>query len=75
MHPVSLARAFRRAHGCSITWYRRRSRVRRAADLLTTAMPLADVAMESGFTDQSHFCRVFKVETGLTPSVYRRLAV
>ena len=76
MHPVSLARAFRREHGMSITCYRRRARVRRATTLLTTsAMPLAEVALESGFTDQSHFCRIFKTEMGVTPSAFRALAV
>jgi len=32
---------------------------------------LADIAMESGFYDQSHFCRQFKKHTGLTPRSYR----
>jgi AraC-like DNA-binding protein len=76
MHPVALARAFRREHGMSITCFRRRARVRRAAALLSaSAMPLADVALESGFTDQSHFCRIFKTEMGLTPAAFRMLTV
>jgi AraC-like DNA-binding protein len=72
MHPVALARAFRRAHGCSITSYRRRVRVRRAASLLGVK-PLADVAYECGFSDQSHFCRQFKLELGVTPAAFRGL--
>jgi AraC family transcriptional regulator len=75
MHPVALARAFRREFGCSITAYRRRMRVRRAMELLATGAPLADVALESGFADQSHLCRIFRAETGTTPSHFRRLAV
>lgn len=73
MHPVALARAFRRTHGCSITDVRRRSRVRRAASLIGSGMPLAEVALESGFSDQSHFCRQFKLEMGLTPAAFRGL--
>ena len=73
MHPIALARAFRRAHGCSITDVRRRSRVRRAASLIGSNMPLAAVALESGFSDQSHFCRHFKLELGLTPATFRGL--
>ena len=75
MHPVALARTFRRAHGCSITYYHRRARIRRAVELLTSSVPLAEIALESGFTDQSHFCRVFKTEMGVTPSSFRNIAV
>lgn len=32
---------------------------------------LADIALGSGFYDQSHFCRQFKKHTGLTPRQYR----
>lgn len=76
MHPVALARAFRREHGMSITCFRRRVRVRRATSLLSAGnLSLADVALESGFSDQSHFCRIFKTEMGVTPSAFRALAV
>lgn len=76
MHPVALARAFRREHGMSITCFRRRVRLRRATSLLSAGdLSLADVALESGFTDQSHFCRIFKTEMGVTPTTFRALAV
>ena len=72
MHPVALARAFRRELGCSLTAYRRRARIRRAIELLTsTRMPLAEIALESGFTDQSHLSRIFRAELGVTPSSFR----
>lgn len=32
---------------------------------------LTDVAYQSGFYDQAHFCRVFKSYTGLTAKAYR----
>jgi AraC family transcriptional regulator len=73
VHPVHLARQFRRAFGCSVGEYVRRARVdfaRRA--LLMTDAPLSEIALEAGFADQSHFSRVFKRETGLTPGEYRR---
>jgi len=76
MDPVALARAFRRALGCSITCYRRRAQLRRAASLLSESrMALADVALETGFADQSHFCRIFKREIGVSPARYRAFAV
>jgi AraC-like DNA-binding protein len=36
-------------------------------------MRIADVSAHFGFADQSHFCRIFKAETGLAPSAYRSL--
>jgi AraC-like DNA-binding protein len=34
---------------------------------------LAEVALAAGFADQSHFTRVFKNVTGITPGVYRQM--
>ena len=69
-----LARAFRRAHGETMGETLRRVRAKRAASLLaSTPMPLAEVAWTAGFADQSHFCRVFLSQSGMTPLAYRRL--
>lgn len=74
VHPVALARAHRRHFGCSITERLRARRVREAASLLGAAgCSLSSVAFRTGFADQSHFTRVFRSETGLTPGVYRSL--
>jgi AraC family transcriptional regulator len=73
--PAYLARAFRRQMGCTMSGYRRRVWVQEAADLLaSTDAPLVHVALAAGFADQSHLCRVFKAEMGLTPQAYRALA-
>jgi AraC family transcriptional regulator len=75
VHPVALARAHRRHFGESITDRIRGHRIRSAAHLLAdTRTPLGRVAYRVGFADQSHLCRVFKAETGLTPGRFRRLA-
>jgi AraC family transcriptional regulator len=75
VHPVALARAHRRHFGESITDRIRTHRIRAAAHLLSgTGTPLGQVAYSVGFADQSHLCRVFKAETGLTPGRFRRLA-
>ncbi len=72
MHPVSLARAFRRHTGCSITEYVRRRRIANACALIHQQdLPLAHIAAATGFADQPHFTRVFRTETGLTPAAYR----
>ena len=73
VHPATLARGFRRAYGCSVGAYLRRLRVARAARRLAESdAPLAEIALSAGFSDQSHFSNVFRRETGLSPSAFRR---
>jgi AraC family transcriptional regulator len=73
VHPVTLARAFRRAHACSVGEYVRRLRLERAAqELGETTRPIAEIAMTAGFADQSHFSNVFRRQTGMSPSAFRR---
>jgi AraC family transcriptional regulator len=73
VHPVHLARVFRRYHGTSLGSFVRRLRLDWAAARLSlTDEPLAAIAWMSGFADQSHFTRAFKKHTGETPGNYRR---
>lgn len=75
VHPVTLARGFRKAYGCSVGAYVRWLRVTRAARAVAeTDAPLAEIALAAGFADQSHFSNVFRRETGLSPSAFRRAA-
>jgi AraC family transcriptional regulator len=75
VHPVSLARAFRRHYGAPIGTVLRRRRVALAASRLEGGEePLCEVALGAGFADQPHLCRVFKATTGVTPLGFRRLA-
>jgi AraC family transcriptional regulator len=74
VHPVYLARSFRERYGVSIGEYLRRLRLEWAAAQLTaTDTPVAVIAAEAGFADQSHFTRAFKRHAGLTPGQYRRV--
>lgn len=74
VHPVHLARVFRRHFFISPAEYLRRCRVQRARLLLRkTSLPLVEVGLEVGFSDQSHFATAFKRETGMTPGLFRRL--
>ncbi len=71
--PISLAEGFRRAFDCSVGEYLRKKRVERAIEMLVGSdLPLGEIASGTGFCDQSHFVRVFKAQTGMTPSKYRR---
>lgn len=75
VHPVALARSFRRRFGCTMTRYAMRVRLRRAAHLLASgSAPIAGVAIESGFADQSHLCRAMREAFGLTPRAFRDAA-
>ena len=73
VHPVHLARTFRRFYGTSPSSYLRRIRLDWvAAQLVRSDDPLHLLARHAGFSDQSHLTRQFKRRTGLTPGQYRR---
>jgi AraC-like DNA-binding protein len=67
------SRAFKQSVGMSPHRYLLQRRIAAAADLIrNTDRPLAEVALNVGFSDQSHFTRVFARESGETPSAFRR---
>ncbi len=73
VHPAHLARTFKRVQGLPIGEYQRRLRINLACQALRDpSRPIAGIAEAFGFTDQSHFARVFRRLTGQTPSGYRR---
>jgi AraC family transcriptional regulator len=73
VHPVHLAREFRRAFGRSVGEYVRALRIEFACrQLAETDRSLAEIALEAGYADQSHFGRAIMQATGLSPSAYRR---
>ncbi len=72
VRPIQLARGFRARHDVSVGEYGRRARVEWAASEIARGnRPLAEVAAEAGFADQSHFTRLFKRYVGTTPGRYR----
>ncbi len=72
LHPVYLSRAFRDHVGRSVSECLTEARVRYAVRRLADPeASLAEIALDAGFADQSHFTRVFKRETGMTPGAYR----
>lgn len=66
------SRALRTSHGMSPQQLRRELRWRRALGLLHGDAALADIALDMGFADQSHFNRTVRAFTGLTPTGLRR---
>jgi AraC family transcriptional regulator len=72
VHPVHLAREFRKHYGCTMGDFVRRLRVDFACgELVKGDRTLAELSLSLGFFDQSHFCRTFKALTGVTPGEYR----
>jgi AraC-like DNA-binding protein len=66
-----LLRVFRAAVGLPPHAYVIQKRVDHARRLLLKGLPIADVSLEAGFADQSHFTRAFKRIVGITPGCYR----
>jgi AraC-like DNA-binding protein len=67
--PFVLLRAFEREVGLSPHAFQQQERVRHAMPMLRAGRPIAEVGARTGFADQSHFTRVFKQQTGVTPKV------
>jgi AraC family transcriptional activator of mar-sox-rob regulon len=68
-----LTREFRRYTGKSFIDYCNSRRVEKAALILASSKEsITRIALESGFSNLSHFHRQFKSIYGLTPAVFRR---
>ncbi|HMG92658.1 MAG TPA: chromate resistance protein ChrB domain-containing protein [Chryseolinea sp.] len=74
VHPSYLSREFSKYFDdLSFGDYIRKLRIEKATTLLTGSQySLAEIAYLTGFSDQSHFNRIFKKNIGITPSQYRR---
>ncbi|GAB3220029.1 chromate resistance protein ChrB domain-containing protein [Spirosoma arcticum] len=74
VNPAYVSRAFARYFDdLSFGEYIRKLRIEKALHLLdTTTYTLTQIAYLTGFSDQSHFTRIFKKQTGQNPSEYRK---
>ena len=70
LSPYHFLRTFRQITGLPPHAYLTQVRVERAKGLLLQGTPIAGVAAETGFVDQSHFTRRFKRIVGVTPGQY-----
>ena len=74
VHPVHFARVFRARFGCTVGDYVRRLRVEFACrQIVSTDLPLSQIACAAGFSDQSHLVKIFKRLRKLTPHEYRKI--
>ncbi len=73
MSPSHFSRMFTKHVGRSFVDFLNQMRVDRAAEFLVrTDKPLAMIAMDAGFLDQSYFTKVFRKYTDQSPGQYRR---
>jgi YesN/AraC family two-component response regulator len=73
MSPSHFSRLLKERTGRGFTDLLNQIRVDRAAELLRDAdLTLMEIALETGFTDQSYFTKVFRRHTSLTPREFRQ---
>jgi AraC family transcriptional regulator len=75
VHPMHLVREFRRYFQTTVGEYMRRQRIEYACRLLAASdIPLIEIALQAGFSHHSHFTRIFKRATGMTPTEFRAVS-
>jgi AraC family transcriptional regulator len=72
LSPYHFSRSFKEAVGVGPQRYVMQRRLERAKTLVRrSSQPLAAIAQEVGFVDQSHLTSIFRREIGMTPGRYR----
>ena len=73
LSPSYFVRVFGAAYGVSPHQYVQSRRLKKAERILSTErdVPLKAVAMDCGFSDQSHMTRLFQEKLSMTPKQYR----
>jgi Predicted sensor domain len=72
--PSYFSKLFKKVTGKNLINYVNEIRIEKGRNLLlTTNKPVGTIAFEVGFEDSGYFIKVFKAETGVTPSAYREM--
>ena len=69
----TLLRAFTKSKGVTPYSYLQNIRIGEAKKLLEQGLPPVEAALQTGFSDQSHFTNYFNRYIGLAPGVYREI--
>ena len=69
---VHLIRVFKKEFGLPIHSYILNKKVHKAKELLSSNIPISQIAQNSGFFDQSHLNRSFKRIFQITPKEYQK---
>ncbi|WNS41829.1 response regulator [Paenibacillus sp. MMS20-IR301] len=74
LHPDYINRLFKKETGQSMTEYLLQERMSLATELLVkTKLPVTTIAANIGYTNLSHFAKLFRKCTGINPNEYRQL--
>ncbi|WP_109436087.1 AraC family transcriptional regulator [Aquimarina sp. AU119] len=74
VHPTTISKNFRTYFQCTLGEYSRKLKIDRSLDLLKSKQhSLTEIAYICGFSDQSHFTRVFKSISGYLPKEYTKV--
>ncbi|SMX51224.1 AraC family transcriptional regulator [Actibacterium lipolyticum] len=71
MSRTNFNRMFRKETGSSPYQWILQAKVKHAQKYIQRGMPFAQIASATGFTDQAHFSRSFKLATGVAPGVWK----
>jgi AraC-like DNA-binding protein len=73
LSPSYFCRVFRRSSGYSPGTFVMRRRIAKAQELMLGGkIPLSQIAIQCGFSDQSHFCKAFHKNVGESHAAWRR---
>lgn len=73
MSPAQMYRQFQAEMGCTPTAYKNRLRIEQAKQMLRDDdLPVSEIAFLMGYENVAYFSKLFKRETGQTPSQYRK---
>ncbi len=71
VHPTTISKNFKRYFGCTLGEYTRKLKVNHSLSFLNSSQhSLTETAYLCGFSDQSHFTRIFKSMTGYLPKEF-----
>lgn len=74
LNPITISKHFPKYFGCTLGEYMRRIKINRSLSLIhSSSENLTEIAMQCGFSDQSHFIRTFKNQTGFLPKQFQKL--
>lgn len=74
LHPVYMARVFRKFEGCGVKEYIHTVKMRQITEKLSdTKLPIVQIALDMGYADQSHMSRMFKNFVGVSPGSFRKM--
>ena len=72
LSPSHFAKKFRQSTGLSLNRFVNRRRIIHSLETLKADASLASIALDLGFSSQSHFTRLFSGLTGMTPAKYQK---